>query len=230
MKEFRLQLSLLLWKNFRLKRRTPVRLRRVSLFNVIHRCHLSLFSLWYCWSWWFHWFYSSFCWAFVNDSQLKRSHQVSDKRLIGDLRLTFTIFWGFFNARPLPSAGVISVMEAFCDGGVPDSSGFLTFPNASYVSDNLMTRFLVLGYSMDFRTKDFLWKFHRVVSSHHFFQSEFASNSLRELPDVYRSVVEEPVEIHHSLIRNSERKPYNCIFGWLQQLPSNCRCDSGRYP
>ncbi len=37
---------------------------------------------------------------------------------------------GTFHPEPLPSAGVISIMQAFCDGGVEDDDGFMSYPHA----------------------------------------------------------------------------------------------------
>lgn len=40
---------------------------------------------------------------------------------------------GHQSAFPLPSAGIIPIMEMFCDGAQRDEFGFLTFPHAKYV-------------------------------------------------------------------------------------------------
>jgi hypothetical protein len=37
-----------------------------------------------------------------------------------------------FHALPLPSSGVIAIMQAFCDGGHVGDEGFVEFPNARY--------------------------------------------------------------------------------------------------
>ena len=37
---------------------------------------------------------------------------------------------GTFRAEPLPSAGVLSIMQAFCDGGEVGVDGFASYPNA----------------------------------------------------------------------------------------------------
>jgi hypothetical protein len=36
-----------------------------------------------------------------------------------------------FSAKPLPSSGVMAVMQSFCDDGIRDDDGFDTFPNAT---------------------------------------------------------------------------------------------------
>lgn len=36
-----------------------------------------------------------------------------------------------FSARPLPSSGLMAVLQSFCDGGVKDEDGFDTFPNST---------------------------------------------------------------------------------------------------
>ncbi len=43
---------------------------------------------------------------------------------------THYVFSGTFRAEPLPSAGVLSIMQAFCDGGEVGVDGFASYPNA----------------------------------------------------------------------------------------------------
>ena len=47
--------------------------------------------------------------------------------------LIVCILSGHESAFPLPSAGIIPIMEMFCDGAETDEYGFLKFPHSKYV-------------------------------------------------------------------------------------------------
>lgn len=50
------------------------------------------------------------------------------------LKLTYTFLFfniATFSAYPLPSAGVIAIMQAFCDNGIRGENGFKDFPNST---------------------------------------------------------------------------------------------------
>ena len=45
------------------------------------------------------------------------------------LHFTFT---GHYVAKALPSAGIVGILQAFCDGhGVYDDQGFIDYPNST---------------------------------------------------------------------------------------------------
>lgn len=135
---FCLQLKLLLWKNFTLKKRKPI----VLLFELF--IPLVLFFI-----------------------------------LLGIRRKqpAYPVGSSAFQAYPLPSAGVIAIMQAFCDNGVKNkSTGFVNFPNSSVTQ--------------------FLEKLNNVSKNNNFFQPGFTPNDMDEIPQIYRSIIEDPVAVH----------------------------------
>ncbi|XP_013381483.2 ATP-binding cassette sub-family A member 2-like [Lingula anatina] len=82
----------------------------------------------------------------------------------------------FFHARPLPSAGTASILQAFCDTPSRDEHGFPEFPKSSI--------------------KDFLRRFSNIAEHNNFFQPGFTPEEMSEIPSIYRSIIEDPVALH----------------------------------
>ncbi|CAH1785688.1 unnamed protein product [Owenia fusiformis] len=82
----------------------------------------------------------------------------------------------YHHTRPLPSAGVISIMQAFCDNGVKDEHGFLNYPNSTVPT--------------------FLKQFDNVSRHNNFFNPGFSPEEMDTIPDMYRSIIEDPIAIH----------------------------------
>ncbi|XP_054722736.1 ATP-binding cassette sub-family A member 2-like [Uloborus diversus] len=140
-----LQLKLLLWKNFTLKKRKPV----VLIFELF--IPLVLFFI------------------LLGIRKKQPAYPVSSFK---------------FSAYPLPSAGVIAVMQAFCDNGVRSDDGFAHFPNSSVT--------------------EFLGKLNNVSQKNNFFQPDFTPSDMDEIPDIYKSIIEDPVAVHDSFRRAAD--------------------------
>uniref|UniRef100_A0A2R5LDX6 ATP-binding cassette sub-family A member 2 n=1 Tax=Ornithodoros turicata TaxID=34597 RepID=A0A2R5LDX6_9ACAR len=134
---FCLQLRLLLWKNYTLKKRKPL----VLLFELV--IPLVLFFI------------------LIGIRKKQPAYPVKSSS---------------FPAFPLPSAGVIAVMQAFCDNGVRDENGFATFPNSTVTA--------------------FLERLKNISQHHNFFQPGFTLNEMDLIPSIFRTVVEDPVALH----------------------------------
>ncbi|CAN7993624.1 unnamed protein product [Ixodes hexagonus] len=134
---FCLQLRLLLWKNYTLKKRKPL----VLLFELV--IPLVLFFI------------------LIGIRKKQPAYPVGSSS---------------FPAFPLPSAGVIAVMQAFCDNGVRDSDGFATFPNSTVTS--------------------FLERLKNVSKHHNFFQPDFTLGEMDLIPSIFKTIVEDPVALH----------------------------------
>lgn len=134
---FCLQLRLLLWKNYTLKKRKPL----VLLFELV--IPLVLFFI------------------LIGIRKKQPAYPVGSSS---------------FPAFPLPSAGVIAVMQAFCDNGVRDSNGFATFPNSTVTP--------------------FLERLKNVSKHHNFFLPGFTLGDLDLIPSIFKTIVEDPVALH----------------------------------
>ncbi|KAM7305191.1 hypothetical protein ISCGN_015088 [Ixodes scapularis] len=134
---FYLQLRLLLWKNYTLKKRKPL----VLLFELV--IPLVLFFI------------------LIGIRKKQPAYPVGSSS---------------FPAFPLPSAGVIAVMQAFCDNGIRDSDGFATFPNSTVTS--------------------FLERLKNVSKHHNFFQPGFTLGEMDLIPSIFKTIVEDPVALH----------------------------------
>lgn len=133
---FCLQLRLLLWKNYTLKKRRPF----VLLFEIF--IPLVLF--------------------FIVIGIRKKQPAMPVKSLR-------------FSAFPLPSAGVISIMQSFCDNGQRDEDGFNEFPNST--------------------VSQFLKQLNNVALHHNFFEPTISLDELNDIPRIYQSIIEDPVAI-----------------------------------
>ncbi|KAL3242105.1 hypothetical protein MRX96_021472 [Rhipicephalus microplus] len=134
---FCLQLRLLLWKNYTLKKRKPL----VLLFELV--IPLVLFFI------------------LIGIRKKQPAYPVGSSS---------------FPAFPLPSAGVIAVMQAFCDNGVRDSNGFATFPNSTVTP--------------------FLERLKNVSKHHNFFLPGFTLGDLDLIPSIFKTIVEDPIALH----------------------------------
>lgn len=137
-----LQLRLLLWKNYTLKKRKPL----VLLFELI--IPLVLFFI------------------LIGIRKKQPAYPVKSSS---------------FPAFPLPSAGVIAVMQAFCDNGIRDENGFATFPNSTVTA--------------------FLERLKNVSEHHNFFQPGFTLKEMDLIPIIFRTVVEDPVALHDCFLQ-----------------------------
>ncbi|GFW69579.1 ATP-binding cassette sub-family A member 2 [Trichonephila clavipes] len=99
-----------------------------------------------------------------------------------------------FQTYPLPSAGVIAVMQAFCDNGVRDDDGFINFPNSPIT--------------------EFLSKLNNISQKNNFFQPDFAPNEMDEIPVIYKSIIEDPVAVHDSFIKAADMLDWRQIWGY----------------
>ncbi|GAB1604923.1 ATP-binding cassette sub-family A member 2-like, partial [Argonauta hians] len=84
----------------------------------------------------------------------------------------------FYAAKPLPSAGVVSIMQAFCDGGSWDQNGFVTFPKN--------------------RVHEFLSEVQSVAKDNNFFVPGFSPTEMDEIPGIYKSIIDNPAALHDS--------------------------------
>ncbi|XP_013778187.2 ATP-binding cassette sub-family A member 13-like [Limulus polyphemus] len=144
---FWLQLSLLLWKNFTLKKRKPL----VLVFELF--IPLVLFFI------------------LIGIRKYQPAYPIG----------SFT-----FHAYPLPSAGVIAIMQAFCDNGVLDDNGFFQFPNGTVTS--------------------FLERLNTASQNNNFFLPGFKLSELDTIPDIYKSIVEDPVAVHDIFVNAANKQ------------------------
>ncbi|CAL1285568.1 unnamed protein product [Larinioides sclopetarius] len=148
-----LQLKLLLWKNFTLKKRKPI----VLIFELF--IPLVLFFI------------------LLGIRKKQPAYPVNASR---------------FQTYPLPSAGVIAVMQAFCDNGVRDEEGFINFPNSPIT--------------------EFLSKLNNISQKNNFFQPDFTPNEMDEIPLIYKSIIEDPVAVHDSFVKATEMQIGDLIY------------------
>uniref|UniRef100_T1J7T4 ATP-binding cassette sub-family A member 2 n=1 Tax=Strigamia maritima TaxID=126957 RepID=T1J7T4_STRMM len=145
---FCLQLRVLLWKNFTLKKRRPW----VLVFEIF--IPLVLFFI-----------------------------------LIGIRRKqpAAAIDPMSFRALPLPSAGVIPIMQSFCDGEKDmDENGFTSYANSTLT--------------------EFLQRLDSVAEHHNHFQPGISPNDLDEIPATYRSIIEDPIALRGKFQNVSDLK------------------------
>lgn len=90
-----------------------------------------------------------------------------------------------YTARPLPSAGLVSILQMFCDGGQRDSHGFMNFSNSR-------------------STQKFLNQLQAVAENHNFFNPGFTPQEMDELPDLYRAVINDPAFLHDAFVNASD--------------------------
>ncbi|PRD32326.1 UNVERIFIED_CONTAM: ATP-binding cassette sub-family A member 2 [Trichonephila clavipes] len=166
-----LQLKLLLWKNFTLKKRKPI----VLIFELF--IPLVLFFI------------------LLGIRKKQPAYPVNASR---------------FQTYPLPSAGVIAVMQAFCDNGVRDDDGFINFPNSPIT--------------------EFLSKLNNISQKNNFFQPDFAPNEMDEIPVIYKSIIEDPVAVHDSFIKAADMQVGDLIYNrteLIDVLSTNFSLPSG---
>ncbi|XP_041370956.1 ATP-binding cassette sub-family A member 2-like [Gigantopelta aegis] len=84
-----------------------------------------------------------------------------------------------YQAKPLPSSGIVSIMQMFCENGVRDEWGFMNFPNSR-------------------STKSLLSQLQAVADNHHYFDPGFTPEEMDELPEMYRSIIDDPAFLHDS--------------------------------
>ncbi|CAL8135403.1 unnamed protein product [Orchesella dallaii] len=130
-----LQLKLLLWKNFTLKKRKPVML----IFELL--IPLTLFVV------------------LVLIRRRKPAIENAAEH---------------FSVKPLPSAGLIDVMQSFCESSpAQDDYNFPKYPNAT--------------------VEEFLTQVNTVGDNYNFFKPGFTLDELQEVPRIYRSIIEDPI-------------------------------------
>nr|XP_042904131.1 ATP-binding cassette sub-family A member 2 isoform X3 [Parasteatoda tepidariorum] len=162
---FCLQLKLLLWKNFTLKKRKPI----VLIFELF--IPLVLFFI------------------LLGIRKKQPAYPVNSSK---------------FSVYPLPSAGVIAVMQAFCDNGIRSEDGFSHFPNSTVT--------------------EFLSKLNNISHKNNFFKPDFTPSDMDEIPDIYKSIVEDPVAVHDSFARAADLQIGDLIYNrseFIDILSSN---------
>ncbi|CAC5402030.1 ABCA2 [Mytilus coruscus] len=98
---------------------------------------------------------------------------------------------GHQSAFPLPSAGIIPIMEMFCDGAERDEFGFLTFPHA--------------------KTTEFLNRLQTVAENHHFFQEGYSPSEMDDLPDTFRSIIDNTADMHDTFHSTKNLTVYSVL-------------------
>ncbi|XP_021369630.1 ATP-binding cassette sub-family A member 2-like isoform X2 [Mizuhopecten yessoensis] len=84
---------------------------------------------------------------------------------------------GNYYAEPLPSSGVVPIMQMFCDGGQSkDKNGFREFHHAN--------------------TTQFLNQLQSVAKNHHFFNPGYTPSEMDDLPYIYKSIIDDPATLH----------------------------------
>ncbi|XP_050394470.1 ATP-binding cassette sub-family A member 2 [Patella vulgata] len=82
-----------------------------------------------------------------------------------------------FPAMPLPSSGMVSFMQMFCEGGQRDDRGFM-------------------DYSKTGTTQKFLSQLQTVAQHNNFFNPGFTPDEMDDLPTMYESVIDDPAFFH----------------------------------
>ncbi|KAL8562888.1 hypothetical protein ACOMHN_004580 [Nucella lapillus] len=90
-----------------------------------------------------------------------------------------------YHAKPLPSAGLVSLLQMFCEGGQRDHHGFMNFSNSR-------------------ATQKFLNQLQVVAESHNFFNPGFTPQEMDQLPDLYRAVINDPAFLHDSFLNATD--------------------------
>ena len=83
------------------------------------------------------------------------------------------------DSKPLPSAGVIALMQAFCEGGTQDERGFYNFPNSTVFQ--------------------FLENFQSVAENNNFFDPGFTPSDMDRIPDLYQRIIDDPALVHSQI-------------------------------
>ena len=109
-------------------------------------------------------------------------------------------------AQPLPSSGVLSIMQSFCNDAQSDSENLPIFNNSSFVSHfpNLSEKrniFVLTSDPLGCSLYSFLSNLQRVAEDHNFFQPRFTPQDLDQLPEMYAEMVEDPVAVHDLFTR-----------------------------
>ncbi|CAI9718098.1 ATP-binding cassette sub-family A member 2-like isoform X2 [Octopus vulgaris] len=152
------QLRLLLWKNFTLKKRSPL----VLLFEQFIPLVLFVILI------------------LIRRKQPAHPWKAS-----------------FYAAKPLPSAGVVSIMQAFCDGGSWDENSFVTFPKN--------------------RVHEFLGEVQSVAKDNNFFVPGFSPTEMDEIPGIYKSIIDNPAALHDSF-KNAKNFHLNSVLSNTNKL------------
>lgn len=90
-----------------------------------------------------------------------------------------------YHAKPLPSAGLVSMLQMFCEGGDRDQYGFMNFSNSR-------------------STQKFLNQLQVVAENHNFFNPGFTPQEMDELPELYREVIYDPAFLHDAFMNVSD--------------------------
>jgi len=101
------------------------------------------------------------------------------------------------DAKPLPSAGVIAVMQAFCDEKKQDERGFYEFDNSS--------------------VKQFLENFQQIAEHNNFFDPGFSPSDLDHIPDLYHRIIDDPAMLHNK-IAHAQGIPLDGFFNSSQLI------------
>ncbi|KAL5012522.1 hypothetical protein ScPMuIL_011073 [Solemya velum] len=97
---------------------------------------------------------------------------------------------GGFDAQPLPSSGVIPIMQSFCDHKDRDEHDFMVFKGSSA---NVL-----------------LEKLQTVGENHKFFHAGYAPNEMDTLPDMYKRIIDDPASLHDQFL-SAEDFPLSSI-------------------
>lgn len=103
----------------------------------------------------------------------------------------------YYAAKPLPSAGVISIMQAFCDGGIWDDNNFVIFPKN--------------------RVHQFLTQVQSVAKDNNFFEPDFSLKEMNEIPSIYKSIIDDPATLRDRF-KNAENFKLNYIMNDTSEL------------
>ena len=110
---------------------------------------------------------------------------------------TSTYLENYYRARPLPSAGVLSVLQSFCPNSVPSNEqGFNVFPNGSY--EKLAWRSWRCLSSW-FRSTNLLLTVDRISRTNPFFSQNLSMFDIDSLPEIYETMIDRPALIYESL-------------------------------
>lgn len=91
--------------------------------------------LWFCF-WWWPAFERLNRRPFINRVSALPIRDERETRGMNLANYTSTYLDNYYRARPLPSAGVLSVLQSFCPNSVPSNEqGFNVFPNGSYENE-----------------------------------------------------------------------------------------------
>ncbi|XP_071097331.1 ATP-binding cassette sub-family A member 2-like isoform X1 [Haliotis cracherodii] len=99
-----------------------------------------------------------------------------------------------FRTMPLPSSGLVSIMQMFCENGHTDEHGFLDFPSSSSTT-SVLKRLQVLA------------------ENRNFFDPGFTPEEMNQIPDLYKSIIDDPAFLHDQFKNASD-------FEISQVLPS----------